>query len=99
MTFNPTVENPQKDVAGIEAAIWCETITNFRDLQFLLMPRLAGVAEKGWSKVENTHWDEYKVRLGAQAPLLGKGRLDYLIILVIGNNSTKYFYNNYVIFT
>lgn len=46
MTFNPTVENPQKDVAGIEAAIWCETITNFRDLQFLLMPRLAGVAEK-----------------------------------------------------
>ena len=50
MTFNPTVENPQKDVAGIEAAIWCETITNFRDLQFLLMPRLAGVAEKGWSK-------------------------------------------------
>ena len=61
MTFNPTVENPQKDVAGIEAAIWCETITNFRDLQFLLMPRLAGVAEKGWSKVENTHWDEYKV--------------------------------------
>lgn len=69
MTFNPTVENPRKDVAGIEAAIWCETITNFKDLQFLVMPRLAGVAEKGWSKVENTHWDEYKVRLGAQAPL------------------------------
>lgn len=69
MTFNPIVENPQKDVAGIEAAIWCETITNFKDLQFLVMPRLAGVAEKGWSKVENTHWDEYKVRLGAQAPL------------------------------
>lgn len=77
MTFNPTVENPQKDVAGIEAAIWCETITNFRDLQFLLMPRLAGVAEKGWSKVENTHWDEYKVRLGAQAPLWEKADWNY----------------------
>ena len=77
MTFNPTVENPQKDVAAIEAAIWCETITNFRDLQFLLMPRLAGVAEKGWSKVENTHWDEYKVRLGAQAPLWEKADWNY----------------------
>ena len=77
MTFNPTVENPQKDVAGIEAAIWCETITNFRDLQFLLMPCLAGVAEKGWSKVENTHWDEYKVRLGAQAPLWEKADWNY----------------------
>ena len=77
MTFNPTVENPQKDVAGIEAAIWCETITNFRDLQFLLMPRLAGFAEKGWSKVEYTHWDEYQVRLGAQAPLWEKADWNY----------------------
>lgn len=77
MTFNPTVENPKKDVAGIEAAIWCETITNFKDLQFLVMPRLAGVAEKGWSKVENTHWDEYKVRLGAQAPLWKHARWNY----------------------
>lgn len=77
MTFNPTVENPTKDVAGIEAAIWCETITNFKDLQFLLMPRLAGVAEKGWSKVENTNWEEYRVRLGAQAPLWEKADWNY----------------------
>ena len=69
MTFNPTVENPQKDVVGIEAAIWCETVNNFKDLQFLIMPRLAGVAEKGWSEVENTNWNEYRIRLGAQAPM------------------------------
>ena len=69
MTFNPTVEDPTKDVAGIESAIWCETIHNMSDLQFLLLPRLVGVAEKGWSQVEKTNWDEYKVRLGDQAPL------------------------------
>lgn len=44
--LQPDCRESSKDVAGIEAAIWCETITNFRDLQFLLMPRLAGVAEK-----------------------------------------------------
>lgn len=69
MTFNPTVEDPRKDVAGIEAAIWCETISNFKELQFLLMPRLAGVAEKGWSQVEKTNWEEYRTRLVGQAPL------------------------------
>ena len=69
MTFNPTVEDATKDVAGIESAIWCETIQNMSDLQFLLLPRLVGVAEKGWSQVEKTNWEEYKVRLGDQAPI------------------------------
>lgn len=63
-TFNPLL-NPSANIAGIEGAIWCETIRDFRQLQFMLMPRLAGVAEKGWSKVENTGWDEYKERLSS----------------------------------
>jgi hexosaminidase len=36
-------------VAGVEAAIWAETISGFDDLSFLLLPRLAGVADKAWS--------------------------------------------------
>ena len=36
-------------VAGVEAAIWAETITGFDDLSFLLLPRLAGVAHRAWS--------------------------------------------------
>jgi hexosaminidase len=36
-------------VAGVEAAIWAETISGFDDLSFLLLPRLAGVAHRAWS--------------------------------------------------
>jgi hexosaminidase len=36
-------------VAGVEAAIWAETISGFDDLTFLLLPRLAGVAHRAWS--------------------------------------------------
>src|SRR6516225_10816561 len=36
-------------IAGVEAAIWAETISDFDDLCFLLLPRLAGVAHKAWS--------------------------------------------------
>jgi hexosaminidase len=70
-TFNSLLD-PSRNIAGVEGAIWCETIHNFRELQFMLMPRLAGVAEKGWSKVENTCWDEYKARLGSHNLLWGK---------------------------
>ena len=43
-------------VAGVEAAIWAETISGFDDLSFLLLPRLAGVAHRAWSAPEPASW-------------------------------------------
>ena len=56
-------------VAGMEAAIWCETITDRGELEFLLLPRLGGLAEKAWGVPGATGWGDYADRLGAQAPL------------------------------
>ena len=39
-------------VAGVEAAIWAETISGFDDLSFLLLPRLPGIAHRAWSAPE-----------------------------------------------
>src|SRR5699024_7007080 len=36
-------------LAGVEAAIWAETIESVDDLAFLLLPRLALVAEACWN--------------------------------------------------
>ena len=33
-------------VAGVEAAIWAETIADFDNLSFLLPPRLSGIAQR-----------------------------------------------------
>lgn len=55
-------------IAGVEAAVWCETVENFTELEFLLLPRLAGVAEKAWAPREAYTWDDYARRLAAQAP-------------------------------
>lgn len=51
-------------IAGVEGAIWCETIENADDLFFQLLPRLAGVSEKAWS--EHREWDDYRARLADQ---------------------------------
>ena len=56
-------------VAGIEAAIWCETIASIEELEFMLLPRLPGIAERAWSPSPGARWEQYRIRLGAQAPL------------------------------
>jgi hexosaminidase len=50
-------------VAGVGAAIWCETVTDFDDLSFLLLPRLAGLAEKAWSPPDVAVWADHAERL------------------------------------
>jgi hexosaminidase len=55
-------------VAGVEAAIWCETVTGFDDLAFLLLPRLTGIAEKAWTG-RRTDWQGYRDRVTPHAAL------------------------------
>ena len=51
------------DILGIEAPLWTETISNLDDIEFMLFPRLAGIAEIGWSPLSRRNWEEYKERL------------------------------------
>ncbi len=55
-------------ILGVEAPLWSETIANIREVEYLAFPRLAAVAEIGWSPRDRRGWDEFKARLGAQAP-------------------------------
>ena len=65
-TINSEI-NWKKHIAGIEAAIWCETIESASDLQFMLLPRIPGVAEKAWATGESIDWDDYSIRLSEQS--------------------------------
>ncbi len=56
----------EDDIAGIEAVIWCETLASFEDLQFMLQPRLAGVAERAWVRPGPIDWTDYATRLARQ---------------------------------
>lgn len=59
------VEGIEKvDILGVEAPLWSETIETLDDIEYLMFPRIAGIAEIGWTSTENRIWDEYKTRLG-----------------------------------
>ncbi|WP_328440456.1 beta-N-acetylhexosaminidase [Streptomyces sp. NBC_00444] len=57
---------PASAVRGVEAPLWSETITKSADIEYMAFPRLAGVAELGWSPASTHDWGDYRVRLAAQ---------------------------------
>jgi hexosaminidase len=61
---------PASAILGVEAPLWSETLRTLDDVEFMTFPRLAGLAEIGWSPAEGRDWDEYKIRLGAHGPRL-----------------------------
>lgn len=56
-------------VAGIECAMWCETVATARELEFLLLPRLLGVAEHAWSPHPRPDWGGYAARVAGHRRL------------------------------
>lgn len=59
---------PEESVLGVEGPLWSETVVTIRDFEYLAFPRLAAVAEIGWTAQAQRSWDDFRVRLGAQAP-------------------------------
>jgi hexosaminidase len=69
--WDPVEDTPgvrtEAQIAGVEAAIWCETIANQDELEFMLLPRLCGLAEKAWAHRTSTDWSDYAARLACQS--------------------------------
>jgi len=61
---------PESAILGVEAPLWSETVVKREDYDYMAFPRLAAVAELGWSPAAMRAWDDFRVRLGAQGPRL-----------------------------
>lgn len=55
-------------VVGVEAPLWTETATSLADLEYLAFPRLAAIAELGWSPAATHDWAGFRARLAAHGP-------------------------------
>lgn len=53
----------EDQILGVEAPLWTETILKFSDIEFMLFPRLPGIAEICWSPKDKRSWEEYRIRL------------------------------------
>lgn len=63
-TLIPGVE--EASVLGVESALWSETTADRTAVELMAFPRLAGIAEIGWSPAAALRWEDYRLRLAAQ---------------------------------
>jgi hexosaminidase len=59
---------PESAILGVEAPLWSETLATMSDVEWMAFPRLAAIAEIGWSSQESRRWDDFRLRLAAQGP-------------------------------
>lgn len=60
-------------VAGVEAALWCESVRGPADIDALLMPRLPAVAEVAWAGSGRRDWPVFRNALAEHAVLWDEG--------------------------
>ena len=59
---------PAAAVAGVLAPVWTETLSDLATVELMVFPRLAGVAQLGWSPRRSHDLERYLVQLAAQGP-------------------------------
>jgi hexosaminidase len=59
----------EREVVGVEAALWTETVATRAALDHLAFPRVLGIAEIAWSP-GGRDWRDYRLRLGAHGARL-----------------------------
>ena len=54
----------ESEILGLEAPLWTETVQSMKDIEYMIFPRIPGVAELAWSPKGHS-WEEYRQRLAA----------------------------------
>ena len=53
----------QDKYMGVQANFWTEWVTDGSVVEYLMLPRLAAVAEAGWTPEEKRNYDNFKKRI------------------------------------
>ena len=59
----------ESDILGLEAPLWTETVLTMKDIEYMVFPRILGVAELAWSP-SGQNWEQYRQRLAAHGKRL-----------------------------
>ena len=71
--WDPAAQVPgvaERDILGVEAPLWSETVRTLADVEYMAFPRLAGIAEVGWAAAGSHSWADFRERLAAHGPRL-----------------------------
>ncbi|RQG93556.1 family 20 glycosylhydrolase [Natrarchaeobius chitinivorans] len=67
----------ESSIVGPEAALWSETLETFADVEFMLFPRIASIAELGWTPDADTEWEDFRERVAGHGPRWDRQGINY----------------------
>ena len=67
----------QSKYLGVQANFWTEWVVEESVLQYLMLPRLAAVAEAGWTAQQKRNYQDFINRLQTEKDYYKKKGLDY----------------------
>ena len=76
-------ELEESDILGIEAPLWTETLLTMKDIEYMVFPRLPGLAELAWSP-KGQSWEEYRQRLAAHGKHMEAWRINFFRVAGCG---------------
>lgn len=54
---------PEAAILGVEAPLWAETVSSLDDIDQLVFPRAAAIAEVAWSPADSRDWESFRARV------------------------------------
>ncbi|MBR2862028.1 MAG: family 20 glycosylhydrolase [Bacteroidaceae bacterium] len=71
-TLNPlaSLSGKEEYCMGVQGNLWAETLNDFGELQYQLLPRMLALAETGWLPVKSKNWNSFYLRLQQQDEIL-----------------------------
>jgi hexosaminidase len=66
-----------KYIMGVQANLWTEYITDFKQVQYMIFPRLMALSEVGWGTADPKNYKEFEGRVINQFKVLDKMKVNY----------------------
>ncbi|SHF51066.1 family 20 glycosylhydrolase [Chryseobacterium sp. OV279] len=66
-----------KYIMGVQANLWTEYITDFKQVQYMIFPRLMALSEVGWGTADSKNYKAFENRVISQFKVLDKMKVNY----------------------
>jgi hexosaminidase len=71
-------KDEEKFVLGAQGNVWTEYMPNFKQVEYMALPRMAALAERLWqSGSQTTNFEDFKYRLKIQVKMLDRLNVNY----------------------
>jgi hexosaminidase len=71
--WDPAAQIPgvgESSILGVEGPLWAETLLTRADYEYMAFPRLAALAEVGWTPSTLINWESFRRRIGEEGERL-----------------------------